>query len=152
MVYMPEIKSSHRGWVGIDWDGTLVTLGDEDYDPESFGEFVPEMSERVKQYLIEDVHDVKIMTARVAMPVPKPGDDQNVLRIAYDDMHRARKAIQLACLKEFGVALPVVASKDRDMVALYDDRAFQVQKNTGKIIGHYEHEISHVMLPQYIQP
>ena len=70
--------------------------------------------------------EVRIVTVRVA------GHDPHTL----DPRIREAKAAIYAWTREhIGVALQATASKDFNMVTLYDDRAVQVETNTGRIIG-----------------
>jgi hypothetical protein len=73
------------------------------------------MVNRVKQWLA-DGQDVRIFTARA-------GD-------AY-----AQAAIKKWCKQWLGQALPITNVKDHGLTTLYDDRAVQVERNTGKLIG-----------------
>lgn len=80
------------------------------------------MLARVKRWLEEGV-DVRIMTARVGPSAhPPPHDAASQRRIIED-----------YCLLHVGKKLPVTATKDYDMVALYDDRAVHVIPNTGQV-------------------
>lgn len=118
LAYEAEMKHklATRPWIGVDLDGTLAkyeTWG----GPEQIGEPVPLMVERVKQWLWRGIH-VKIMTARASYPNPI-----------------GRAAIEEWCEKHIGQVLEITCSKDLAMVALYDDRAIQVEPNTGKLVG-----------------
>lgn len=121
---MPNIP-----WIGVDLDGTLAAWhGDID----TIGEPLKPMVDRVKRMLAEG-RLVKIMTARVACT----GEYVDVSS-RYDDEQFAKtqKAmIEDWCRKVFGVALPVVCSKDFGMIALYDDRAIEVVSNVGSLVS-----------------
>lgn len=108
-------------WIGVDLDSTLAESGDG-YDPAIIGEPIPRMADRVRRWLTEGKR-VRIMTARVNEEVD--GAEAAV----------ARAAIAAWTLKHFGVEIPATCKKDRYMVALYDDRAKEVVKNTGLIVG-----------------
>ncbi len=108
-----------NGWIGVDFDGTLATYESGQW-PE-LGEPVPVMVRRVKTWLA-DGKEVRIVTARVGYQ-PDP-----------EDVGIARKKISKWCLEHIGQALPIMACKDRDMIALWDDRAVTVEKNTGRIL------------------
>lgn len=71
------------------------------------------MVERVKQWLADGM-EVRIVTARV-------GNGQAA--IFY---------IKQWCANVFGQVLPVTATKDFQMIELWDDRCVQVEKNTGR--------------------
>lgn len=109
---------STAGWIGVDLDGTLAK-----YDGwrglDHVGEPVPAMLLRVRRWLAVG-QEVRIFTARV-------GDGQDATTIQV-----ARAAIALWCLEQFGQVLPITATKDFSMVALWDDRCVQVETNTGK--------------------
>lgn len=109
---------NHTGWYGVDLDGTLAKY-DSFISPLHIGEPVPAMVERVKFWL-EEGKDVRIMTARAAS---LPDD-----KVPVQDCIRA---VEAWCLKHLGKILPVTATKDYQMVQLWDDRAVQVIPNTG---------------------
>jgi hypothetical protein len=81
------------------------------------------MVERVKRWLSEG-KTVKIFTARISN---LPSDQVTADTVA---------AIRHWCFKHIGQVLDVTNIKDMHMVELYDDRAVQVEENTGKIIGY----------------
>lgn len=99
------------GWIAVDLDGTLA-----EYNGwrgiEHIGEPVPAMAFRVRKWLA-DGKDVRIFTARAGVPEHIP-------------------VIERWCEKHFGVVLPVTATKDFAMIQLWDDRAIQVEPNTGR--------------------
>lgn len=107
---------SDNGWIGVDLDGTLA-MYDGWKGAEHIGDPVPVMVERVKCWLAED-REVRIFTARVF------GAD-----------HTVTTAIQEWCLKHIGTVLRVTCTKDYGMIELWDDRAVQVEPNTGNPIG-----------------
>lgn len=85
------------------------------------GEPVPAMLARVK-YWLEHGHpkygdvDVKIFTARVSDP----------------RREGVAATIQQWCLEHVGVVLPITNEKDYGCVEIWDDRAVQVEANTGR--------------------
>src|SRR6185295_15163214 len=81
------------------------------------GEPVPAMLERVKEWLDAGI-EVRIFTARVC----RTGDE----------LTEALQPIQCWCLEHIGCVLPVTNVKDFGMVELWDDRAVQVEPNTGR--------------------
>jgi hypothetical protein len=83
------------------------------------------MVKRVRDWLDEG-REVRIVTARVGPGVSLP------------DKGEQRKLIQDWCVKNLGKKLPVTASKDFEMIVLYDDRAVQVETNTGRIIEDHD--------------
>jgi hypothetical protein len=121
--------SHRRGWVGVDLDGTLAFY-DEWRGPEHIGAPIPAMLARVKAWLA-DGRDVRIFTARVdggeaALALGNPAGQH------YRDVAKVRAVIEAWCLQHIGVVLPVTNRKDYGMVELWDDRAVQVETNTGR--------------------
>jgi hypothetical protein len=108
---------ANKGWIAVDFDGTLAkTLNWNGYNDGAVGEPIWPMVERVKQWLREG-KAVRIFSARVG-----PGADVS--------LHR--KAIEDFCAEYLGQVLPVTCVKDFDMLELWDDRAIQVEANTGE--------------------
>ena len=108
-------------WIGVDLDGTLAKsvlaqTGDE------IGPPIHPMVQLVKEWLTHG-EDVRIFTARVN---PNQG--------VYDAI-RARKHIEAWCQHHLGQILPVTYEKDWDMALLFDDRARQVEHDTGRVLG-----------------
>jgi hydroxymethylpyrimidine pyrophosphatase-like HAD family hydrolase len=110
---------SNNGWIGCDLDGTLAVYNGW-VGPEHIGEPIPRMVARIKEHLANG-YTVKIMTARVC-----------------DGLESTRKAIEDWTERHLGQRLEVTNQKDYDMLFLYDDRCFQVEINTGRIIGYDE--------------
>lgn len=107
-----------NGWIGVDLDGTLA-IYDGWQGPEHIGEPIAPMVERVKGWLSSG-YDVKIFTARVSHPEQAP---------------LVRAAI-MKWLAETGLPqLEVTNIKDYAMLELWDDRAVQVEPNTGQPVG-----------------
>lgn len=110
--------NNNKEWIGVDFDGTLVQ--DQAWDgPETCGAPIPLMINKVKVWLKEG-KDVQIVTARVSYCVA--------------DLKPAKKFVEGWCKKIFGKVLPVRVDKDIHMVELWDDRAKQVFRNTGKSV------------------
>lgn len=113
--------SSGNPWIAVDLDGTLAEYtgwvsGDH------IGKPIDKMVNRIKGWLEEGM-EVRIFTARVA------GDRDGVHPKA------SIKLIQHWLETECGLPpLPVTNVKDFHMVELYDDRAVQVELNTGKLV------------------
>lgn len=105
------------GWIGVDLDGTLAHY-DKWEGPTVIGDPIPKMVERVKRWLAEG-RTVKIFTARIS------GGEIEV----YVAIHDWSK-------KHIGQALDVTCKKDFEMDELWDDRAVQVEKNTGNPVGY----------------
>ena len=115
----PEKKdngSTREPWIGVDLDGTLA-VWDSRSSLSRIGKPVPDMLDFVKR-MVENEMRVKIFTARA-------NDPEQLPMIA-------------AWLKENGLPqLEVTCIKDYGMQKLYDDRCFQVERNTGRIISGY---------------
>ncbi len=108
-----------REWIGVDLDGTLALYnGFQGHD--CIGEVIEPMKERVLRW-----HDagikVKIFTARAS------GD---VAEVAAAKYHIA-KWLETNGFPPF----EITSIKDYYMTELYDDRAVQVEFNTGRLIG-----------------
>lgn len=103
-----------QGWVGIDLDGTLAFY-DGWKGANHIGEPVPLMLQRVKK-LISDGVWIKIFTARAS--------DLTQIQPVKD-----------WCKKHGLGDLQVTNVKDYAMIELWDDRAIQVIKNTGKFLS-----------------
>lgn len=111
-----------NGWIGVDFDGTLAHHA-AGAGLEPLGEPIPLMLERVLSWVIAGV-EVRIVTARVSHD-----EESN---------SRQRTLIEDWCLTHIGRILPVTNQKDFGMFQLWDDRAIQVERNTGRIIGEPE--------------
>jgi hypothetical protein len=114
------MMQEHVGWIGLDLDGTVAEYGEWE-GPLHIGNPIPKMVDRVKIYLSQG-YEFKIFTARVAEK---------------DDSIREQiiSTIQDWCLTHLGQCLEVTNIKDYDMLELWDDRAVQVEKNTGHFVG-----------------
>lgn len=98
------------GWIGVDLDGTLAHY-DGWHGVEHIGAPIPAMLARVKAWLAAGI-EVRIVTARACETKAVPW-------------------INEWCREHLGQALTVTTSKDFGMVELWDDRAVQVEMNTG---------------------
>lgn len=115
-------RTGKRGVILVDLDGTLAHY--EGWQgPQHIGSPVPAMVARVKAWLAEG-REVRIFTARVA---PEDGD--------FEDVEKWRKAIEDWCVVHIGQRLAVTCIKTRSAILIYDDRARQVEANTGRVIG-----------------
>ncbi len=93
------------------------------------GEPIEPMVQRVRTWVSRG-KTVKIMTARVSAPHMCPGDSA-----ALEDARYWTKLIQ-DWLEQHGLLrLEVTCVKDYGMIELWDDRAVQVEMNTGRRIG-----------------
>jgi hypothetical protein len=84
------------------------------------------MVAKVKQ-LLSSGQRVKIFTARVCS------------KHSPEEIAEATAAIKEWCKEVFGQELEITAEKDMYMIECYDDRAIQVELNTGRLIA-YEDE------------
>jgi hypothetical protein len=117
---LEDNKKIPEQWVGFDLDGTLAF-----YDVwkgiEHIGEPIPKMVKILKEHLAKG--DIcKIFTARVAI------DD-------VDEKELTEEFIQDWCGKHFGQLFEITNIKDQGMIKLYDDKAVQVNANTGELVG-----------------
>lgn len=103
-------------WIGVDLDGTLAR-SDDSVSPGEIGEPIPAMVDRVKVWLANG-EDVRLFTARAK-------DASNDELDEIDDW----------CLLHIGQTLVITYEKDKRMKVLYDDRAVQVVRNTGELVG-----------------
>lgn len=107
-----------EGWIGVDLDGTLAHY-DEWRGPTHIGAPIPKMVERVKKWVAEG-KDVRLFTARWNCPL----DSRETQLKVEESLNRWME-------KHLGVILQITQSKDYQMIELWDDRAVQVEKNTG---------------------
>ena len=115
------------GWIGVDLDGTFAHDLPGRHDPAIIGPPVQAMLKRMKKW-IADGEDVRIFTARVFVP-QAPSRERRVYAMV------ARQAIMRYCVKHLGIVLPITCQKDPTCKVIYDDRARQVKKNDGRIVG-----------------
>lgn len=108
------------GWVAFDLDSTIAMYPPKKGDG-SIGQPIMPMIDLIKRLRKAGV-EVRIFTARVGLATAA-------------EKAKATKEIQAFCLSCIGESLPVTAMKDHLMIALFDDRAVQVESNTGKILG-----------------
>lgn len=116
---------SSKGWIAVDLDGTLAHY-DGWRGALHIGAPIGPMVERVKGWLAAG-QDVRIFTARVYTD-GSPTRDAEVAEVV--------AAIEDWCRVHLGVALPITNVKDFMMAELWDDRAVQVEQNTGRPVGH----------------
>lgn len=103
-------ENTFRHWIGVDFDGTLATY-DHYRGDDHVGNPVEPMVRLVRKFLHDGV-EVRLFTARKPHPV-------------------LRKWMK----EHLGQVLPITNVKDPGMIAMYDDRAINVQRNTGKLSG-----------------
>lgn len=129
------------GWIGVDFDGTLAKYHKWE-GAGNLGEPIEPMVERVKEWLAEG-KEVRIFTAR-AYPITKPifGDAGfNTAHIPFLGQQVEEAIIAIGMIRiwsydVFGKILTITCVKDHAMLELYDDRAVQVVKNTGELVGY----------------
>lgn len=102
----------HYGWYGFDLDGTLA-VHEDGQGLHPVGEPVKPIQDLALRYVAAG-YDVRIFTARACNPKYIP-------------------EVEAWCLKHLGKVLPVTNQKDFGMICFYDDRARQVEPNTGVI-------------------
>ena len=105
---------STSGYYAVDLDGTLAEYHGWQ-GAEHIGPPVPAMLARVKGWLEAGI-EVRIFTARASVPEQIP-------------------PIQVWCREHLGRELLVTNIKDFACVRIFDDRAIQVEVNTGRLIG-----------------
>jgi len=105
------------GWIGFDLDGTLAEYRGW-RGCQHIGPPIPAMVARLKQYRAAG-WQVKIFTARGTASA--------------EERAEALPCIERWCEEHLGEVLPITNVKDYQMVRLYDDRAVQVEKNTGRL-------------------
>ena len=103
-------ENNFRHWIGVDFDGTLATY-DHYRGDDHTGDPVEPMVKLVRKLLHEGA-EVRLFTARKPHP-----------------------ALRKWMKEHLGVILPITNVKDPGMIAMYDDRAINVQRNTGKLSG-----------------
>ena len=106
------------GWIGVDLDGTLAHY-DKWRGENHIGDPIPEMVERIKAWLVRGM-EVRIFTARVG---------------GLGWMNNSCQRLLIQDWLEHSCGLPrleVTATKDYQMVELWDDRAVSVVPNSGK--------------------
>jgi|SRR5579884_1987935 len=109
-----SLASDHRGG---EWVQTMEEIGDP----------IPKSVARVKSYL-EAGYEVRIVTARA-----------NTLEQTAKQRMKQIKLIEEWCLIHIGQKLKVQAEKTYGMLLLYDDRAIQLEPNTGELITDVVH-------------
>jgi hypothetical protein len=109
------------GWIAFDLDGTLAFVDHtKPYVESEIGEPIPAMVALLKWY-VANGWEVRIFTARAAEPDLRKRQEIEV-------------TIKEWCLEHLGMVLAVTCVKDYGIRKIYDDRAVQVEYNTGRII------------------
>lgn len=117
-----------NAWIGVDLDGTLAFY-DKWVAWNDIGPIIPAMADRIKAWLAEG-REVRIFTARVSYDA----DSCWVTKKTFTRTE-VKKVIQ-DWLEANGLPrLEVTHQKDPAMIELWDDRAVQVVKNTGRTLA-----------------
>jgi hypothetical protein len=112
-----------KQWIGVDFDGTLAHYEcnwRKNY--KATGDPIFRMVQRVKRWIAKG-NDVRIFTAR--MDCYHPSGRLSVRTV--------KTPIEAWCRIHLGKVLPITNRKDHWCKAIYDDRAYHVEINTGKI-------------------
>lgn len=134
-----DYSFSEKEWIAVDFDGTLASY-DGWKGPTQLGGAIWPMVQRVSNWLYQG-KQVRIFTARCwPYPLVPAGRDPRSIRwidapeVNSERLEHSAQAIQAIqdwCLVHFGKHLDVTCVKDLHMSELWDDRAVQVEHNTG---------------------
>lgn len=116
------------GWIGVDLDGTLAEWT-EQTSPVCIGPPVLAMVKRVKAW-IDEGRRVKIVTARVGVNVRSAAYNEHMAAESQRTIIRAWLDKHLGYL--YSSTVEITSRKDLDMLALWDDMAVTVERNTGR--------------------
>lgn len=116
-----SIEAAAKPWFGFDFDATIAHYPPKKADGMLGKPIESEVLTLLKQ-LVAEGHECRIVTARVGSGTPA-------------EIAKITKEMQAWCLTYVGKELPVTAKKDYLMIVLFDDRAIQVEYNTGKLLG-----------------
>ena len=116
--------NNKMGWIGVDLDGTLAHY-DGWKGVDHIGAPIKPMIERVKEWLRRGTH-VKIFTARMH------GHGMPIIGVGNADV---KTPIENWCIQHVGQVLEITNVKDFGMIELWDDRAIQVEINTGNPVA-----------------
>lgn len=122
-----------KEWIGVDFDCTLATWTGWGHHL-NLGKPIGPMVRRVKKWL-EQGKTVKIMTARANIACyldPQDIDDPVAIDKAATMLKETCIALRAWCVQNIGRDLEITYCKDHHMVELWDDRARQVEPNTGR--------------------
>ena len=101
-----------KQWIGVDLDGTLAEVGRDNLG--DIGKPITKMMNRVKKWLEDGEYEVRIFTARAG------------------DKHQENKIKQW--LKDNNLPELVITNlKSQNMLAIWDDKAVRVERNSGEI-------------------
>lgn len=110
-----------NGWIAVDMDGVLTEYNG--WNGGELGRPIPLMIERVRGWLDEGI-EVRIFTSRCGKVYP-------------DQVESNCRQIQLFCITHFKRLLQITNEKDQNMIAIFDDNAIQMIKNTGLTLQEY---------------
>lgn len=110
------MSNSSGEWYGVDFDGTLA-YSDRWRGRRHLGKPIPAMVKRVQQMLAQG-KTVKLFTARA-----DGATEEDITNL------------QLWMEEYIGHVLEITCKKDKFCVGIYDDKARQVVKNTGKVVS-----------------
>jgi Recombination endonuclease VII len=127
-----EQWNENQPYVAVDFDGTLAVSRTKVWDG-PLGKPIPQMVSRVKKCL-ENGIQVRIFTARVS-PLNKDGSSQSK-----EGLEKLRNRIGVWCEKYIGKRLDIVNEKTHNVIEIWDDRARQVIRDTGQIVGGSKYE------------
>ena len=116
-------KTMTTDYAAVDLDGTLAEKSGKDFDPKQIGQPLEKHPDAIIHNVrkwIKEGKDVRILTARVA-------------NLKGQELADTEKLIQDWTEQHLGKRLPVTSVKDPSMEVLYDDRAKEVETNTGKV-------------------
>jgi len=126
-----------QSWVGFDLDGVLAHYVSGQASHFQIGDPIPENIERCRA-VMRLGYEVRIFTARVDGGLVyqrlDPTVDNRTVEV-YRQVKMIETMIQEWTIKHLGESLAVTCIKDAAMIALYDDRVIQIEKNTGNVLG-----------------
>ncbi len=115
-----------KPWYGFDLDGTLAIHESKNFQHGVIGDPIPRMVNRLKSFIRDGEFEVKIFTARAWSDGSRQREREREINVS---------AIKAWCVLHIGTELEITCTKDIAMRGLYDDRAFQVELNTGLVVG-----------------
>lgn len=130
--------TQYRGWVGVDFDGTLAAYMGWVGAAAVPAPVVP-IVELVKA-ILKQGHEVRIFTARIyplntviAVDTKREFHGTHLDNAREDQAWVSIQTIRDFCALHLGQVLPITNVKDFSMTMLYDDRCRQVMTNDGRI-------------------
>lgn len=120
-------------WIGVDLDGTLA-MYEGWKGPTHIGEPIPRMITRMLEWKRKN-QEVRIFTARCfPLMYVQANYSPDWYPATYDQTiaKQAVEAIRAWCKENLGQYYAITCIKDYSMWQLWDDRAVQVEQNTGR--------------------